>query len=514
MIKKELETQLSQALKELGFDNIDLKLERPKNPDHGDYASNVSFQLAKTLKKAPPLIAEDLKSKLKDNKISEIVDFNPVSGFLNITLKPNYLLERLQTIETVPDFKTSNQKILLEYVSANPTGPLHIGHGRWAVLGSAIASILKYSQHTVLTEFYINDAGSQVNHFKDSVKAAQEGNPIPEDGYHGAYILDLAKSDVDPLKKMISLQKSTLASIGVEFDTWFFESLLHNDGKVALIIDWLSKKELSYTKDDALWFKSTDYGDDKDRVLIKSDGQYTYFLVDIAYHFDKISRADLLVNIWGADHHGYVPRVRAAVMSFLDEERDISEAFKVIIGQLVSLVKEGKPVKMSKRTGEMISLDEVVEDIGCDATRFFLLNKSADTHIEFDLDLAKKSSQENPVYYIQYAHARIASLLKKSELKVVPCPEYLELNNYERDLSLLLIQLYDKVLESAVKFSPHILAQYLFDVAKAFHLFYHNCQILNAEEPDKSKRLFLLSKTQFVLKEVLSILGITAPDSM
>jgi arginyl-tRNA synthetase len=514
MLKKELESLLTNSLKELGFEIPDLILEYPKNSEHGDYASNVSFQLARQLKKAPPLIAQDIKEKLSTDDISNDLDFNPVSGFLNISLNPSFLMKSLSILEEDPHFSVDSSKIILEFVSSNPTGPLHIGHGRWAVMGHAIYSILNYTSHSIATEFYINDAGNQIDLFRRSVQALRDDVAIPEDGYHGNYVKTLAESDEDPLEKTLSLQKETLSRLGVEFDVWFSELTLHNEGKVTAMIEWLNTKNLSYSKDDALWFKSTDFGDDKDRVLIKSDGKYTYFLVDIAYHFEKIKRADKLVNIWGADHHGYVPRVRAAVSSFLEDGKDINNAFKVIIGQLVSLLRDGQPVKMSKRTGEMITLDEVIDDIGVDATRFFLLEKSADTHIEFDLDLAKKASQENPVYYIQYAHARISSVLRKSESNTVSIPATFEFNKYERELAVVLIQLNDRVWESAVKYAPHILVQYCLDVAKKFHLFYHHCPVLNASESEKQLRLFLLHKTQFVLRKLLTILGISAPDSM
>ena len=398
MIKRLLETELKSAFDACGLLGTQhIFLELPKQRDHGDFSTNVCFRLAKELRQAPLKIAESYAETLNNYKgLNSRITFSCLNGFLNLKLSDSYVWDlAFSELRQFSDFPAPKDPILLEYVSANPTGPLHIGHGRWAVLGSAIGSLLTATGHTVSHEFYINDAGNQVNKLLDSVKAAKEGTPIPEDGYHGSYIHDLAKSDQDPLEANIEAQRAVLNEIGVHFDTWFSEKSLHDSGKVESGLTFLKEHGFTFEEGGALWFASSRFGDDKDRVLVKADGAYTYFAVDVAYHFDKVQRGySRLINLFGADHHGYVARIKAAVNAICESHFD-DNTFRVVIGQLVNLVRDGEPVRMSKRTGNMVSLDEVVQEIGSDATRFFLIQKSADTHIEFDLELAKKQNAEN-----------------------------------------------------------------------------------------------------------------------
>ncbi len=511
---------LKQAL-EAAFDDLDLPgksliaIELPKNKAHGDFAMNIGFRLAPELKDPPPKISADICHSLNSvDAFKNRIVFSPAAGFVNIKFSDSFIWELAQkpVSSDLAEFPSSDDKILLEYVSANPTGPLHIGHGRWAVLGSAIARLLKETNHHIDTEFYINDAGNQIKVFYDSVSALKVGESIPENGYHGSYVKDLAVLDTDPLDENIRQQKQALDRISVSFDAWFSEKTLHASGEVVTAIEVLKKKGFVFEESGAIWFRSTDFGDDKDRVLIKADGAYTYFAVDVAYHFTKIQRGyTRLINIFGADHHGYVARIRAAVLA-LAIDFDKSD-FNFVIGQLVSLMRDGENVRMSKRTGDMISLEEVIDEIGSDAVRFFLIQKGADSHVEFDLDLAKKQSSDNPVFYIQYAHARLCSILRKVEGEA-PKMGTIHLEKAERELLLSLLSVRDVVWESAKSLSPHRLAQYLMGLARSFHHFYESCPILKSEGPVLAQRLQIVIVSKEVLSYGLSLLGISAPESM
>lgn len=493
-----------------------LSLEIPKQPDHGDFALTLAFKLAATLKQSPKIIAEQLSDVInQDSGLQSLVVAEPLNGFVNLKLVSEALWQHFLELQSVQiDYDPPKDKILFEYVSANPTGPLHIGHGRWAVIGSAIATLLRETQHDVKTEFYINDAGSQITKFYASVNAVKEGKPIPEDGYHGAYIKDLATLASDPLLANIEDQRQILDRLGVHFDTWFSEKSLHDSGDVERAITFLKENNLAYVSDSALWFKSEQFGDEKDRVLVKADGAYTYFAVDVAYHFYKLDRGfNRLINMFGADHHGYVARIKASVKAMLGQCYQ-ANSFEIVIGQLVSLLRGGEPVRMSKRTGDMISLEEVVDEIGVDATRFFLVHKSADSHVEFDLDVAKAQSSDNPVFYVQYAHARMSTLLVKANQSISYSQLTSELHAAERELLVKCLTFHDVVLESAHKLSPHMLAQYAYDLAKLFHAFYEHCPILKAEASLLQQRLVIVERTRYVLKQALHLLGISAPDSM
>ncbi len=514
MIKLDLQGRLSAQLAQLGYQfPKDILLELPKHDSHGDYATNCAFMLTKVLKRSPQSIALEICEKLESQELSEAIRFEPLNGFINLTLSDTLLWNQFSALfSKKPSFSVSKTPILLEYVSANPTGPLHIGHGRWAVLGSVLNALLNYTDHVVSSEFYINDAGNQVRLFYDSVNALKEGRSIPDEGYHGHYVQELAQLDEDPLQENLKTQRASLKRIGVQFDNWFSEKLLHDDDEVAQAIQDLTIKGYTFEEEGALWFKSTEFGDTKDRVLIKKDGQYTYFAVDIAYHRNKLKREyGRLINIWGADHHGYVPRVKAAIKALTTPD---NEVLNVMIGQMVNLLRDGEPVKMSKRTGELISLDEVVDEIGVDATRYFLIQKSPDSHIDFDLDVAKKKNNENPVYYIQYAHARICRILEKAGDF---SSETLSVNKFrltERRLIFHCLQCYDTIRESAQLLMPHKLTQYAWELARLFHHFYEDCPILKASDTEKKKRLIMVSQTRECLRLCLGILGISAPTKM
>ncbi|MSR88041.1 MAG: arginine--tRNA ligase [Candidatus Margulisbacteria bacterium] len=513
MIKKTLEKKLQKIWAECGFPFPTISLELPKNTLYGDYATNIAFSLTKDWRMSPQHAAEKLCDAISTHpEFANSVVFNVQNGFINLRLSDAFLWEQKNQATAFPETTDST---LLEYVSANPTGPLHIGHGRWAVLGSTLFNLLSYVGMPVKSEFYINDAGNQIVKFYNSVDAARKKEPIPEDGYHGAYIHDLAASAKDPLQANLDHHKETLFKLGITFDIWFSEKTLHDSGEVVSTIEQLKKAGMTYEKEGALWFSTVQFGDDKDRVLIKADGALTYFAVDIAYHQEKIKRGfSRLINIWGADHHGYVNRVRAGVAA-LCGKHFLSEAhFHFIIGQLVSLMRGGEPVRMSKRTGDMITLDEVIDEIGSDATRFFLVNKGPDTHIEFDLELAKTKSAENPVYYIQYAHARLSGILKKITQKTDAPLANWELNPTERQLLLHCVQMPDVLWEAAQHLVPHRVAHYAFQMARYIHLFYETCPIAQADPKDQEKRLLILVTAQKTLAEALTILGISAPTEM
>lgn len=516
MLKKTLETQFKQAFQDSAVEiQADIFLEDPRHSEHGDYACNVCFKLAKTLKKSPKLIAEDFAEMLNKSALQEWGTVSALNGFLNIKLHDIVLRKTIKE-NANPTFPSDTHRYLIEYVSANPTGPLHIGHGRWAVLGSTIVNMLKFVGKTVSSEFYVNDAGNQIKLFRDSVNAIKGGKDVPDNGYHGHYIHELVQSDTDPLNEMLSQQRAVLTKVGATFDTWFSEKSLHESGELEETLNALKKNGYIYQHEGATWFKSTAFNDDKDRVLIKADGNYAYFAADIAYHKNKIDRNfDRLINIFGADHHGYVERIKASVAALLKSNYKDNQSIQILIGQLVNLFRNGNPVRMSKRSGEMITLDEVVDEIGVDATRFFLIQKSADTHVDFDLELAKKTSAENPIYYIQYAHARICSLLKKCDVPssnstTSPLP----LETAERQLLGHLNRFPDEIYQAAQLLLPHKLANYTYDVARHFHTFYEQCPILKATAEQQESRIQLLIDTKRTFQTCLSILGISAPTSM
>ena len=493
----------------------EFSVEVPSNPEHGDYATNAAFLMAKANKQNPVELAFALCAKLKTTEI----DAYAVGPFINFRLTDYFLSAKVMNMGD--DYGKSdfgqNSKILLEYVSANPTGPLHIGHGRWAVLGDVLKRILLFSGFNAYSEFYINDAGNQVESLRRSVQAARNNETIPDDGYHGHYVLDLAEYNADPVEILLADQQRVCSLLRVSFDSWFREKLLHSSGAVTKAREYLD----TYEKDGAVWLKTMVHGDDKDRVLIKATGETTYFAADIAYHHDKLERGfKTLINIWGADHHGYVVRMQGALKTELEKH---NAKLKIIIGQLVNLFRSGEAVRMSKRTGDMICLEDVIEEIGVDATRYFLIRYSADTAIDFDLDLAKKESQDNPVYYVQYAHARICSIIRNAQEAGVVIEQALsglisadlKESQFERKLAKKLLEFPDEVLDSAINYQPHRIALYAEELASVFHAFYHNCRVISEDSQLTKQRLVFVQKTKLVLEIILvKLLGITAPEKM
>ncbi|MFH1347285.1 MAG: arginine--tRNA ligase [Candidatus Margulisiibacteriota bacterium] len=517
MAKTRIESLLGEALSELGIrEKLDFRVEIPPRKELGDYASNIAILSARKISKNPIKLAEQIAKKVKELdkvKIFTRVEFAK-PGFVNFFLTDDYLQQSvLEILKKDHDWgkreKENGDRVLLEFVSANPTGPLHVGHGRWAVIGDAIARLLKAAGCKVEKEFYINNVGAQVEKFEASVKARREGKEIPEGGYGGSYIAEVMGGTRDEMVNFIvEQQRKTLKDLRVEFDRWFSESELYKQDKIRWAIEKLHDIGVTFEEDGAIWFKSQALGDDKNRVLMREDGRPTYFAADIAYHLNKFERGyDHLIDIWGTDHHGYVGRLKAA-MKVLNQP---VENFEIIIGQLVTLYRGNEAVRMSKRTGEMITLQEVIDEIGADATRFFFSATDVNSHLDFDLELAKKKSHENPVYYVQYAHARICSILKKSEVQRPMSNVDLSLlvHPAERDLMFKLQTWPDVIVNAARLRHPHSITEYGKELATVFHSFYEKCRVLGSPA-----RLALVNASRITLRNVLELLGISAPERM
>jgi len=510
-VKIEIQKVLLDALKTIGSKTKYIAIDYPDNSDFGSFASPIALNLAKELKQSPKVIAEEIYQKIKDNEMFESIEIAGL-GYLNFFLSDEYLQSKLMLILTSPSYGANRslfkQHILLEYISANPTGPLHIGHGRWAAVGDSLARILSFSGASIFREFYVNDAGVQIAHLNNTINAVLNNKPIPEDGYQGFYIKELAeesqKTGIAPEILMQESQKRTLKKFNTEFDRWFSEKTLHKDNIMEDTFKELEQKKAIYIKDGATWFCSTEYSnDDKDRVIIKSDRSFTYFASDIAYHRNKIQRGfPILINILGFDHHGYVERISAAV-------KVLGGNLTVLLGQMVNLFRNGQLVRMSKRTGEMITLDEVIEEIGTDATRYLLLRRSMNSEVDFDLDIAKLKGDKNPVYYVQYAHARIAAILRNTKSQ----QNFQKFSHKEEKLLLLeLIKFEDLILEIGHTYDIHKLPMYLEKLAGVFHKFYKNCRII--DDPNEQSRLALSVATKKILAQGLELLGISAPEKM
>jgi arginyl-tRNA synthetase len=598
---KSIESGELGALKELEPKILDgIIIEKARKPEFGDFACNISF-LARDARMAPPKIAEIIVKNINSEDNNQF-QASVVGGFINLSLSYSYINTIIsEVLDKKQDYGKSNQgnklKVLLEYVSANPTGPLHIGHGRWAALGSSIENILKFLNYDVETEFYINDAGVQINNLgyslflrvlqqiDDSVyfPPDKETDPRAANFYPGDYLIEQARQYVsenpgkaelfkktaeivDDLyvpaaetiqelsaygKKLnIEIQKELLTKFKTTFNTWFYESSLHKSGSVSTIIDYLREKDALYDKDGAVWFASSRFLDDQDRVIKKSDGSLTYLTADIAYHKDKLDRGyQHLINIWGADHHGYVARMKSSIQA-LGYPPDTLE---VIIGQMVNLIIGGEQVRMGKRK-KMLTLGDLVEEVGVDATRFWMVSRSTDSTLDFDVDLAKSASDENPVYYVQYAHARCSSIIRTATterldhennqtLPPIYNPEELDiiLNNVQnkpeildylwqnidekqisatKNLILHIESFKDTVIKAGRDRSPHYIARYLIDLASCFHSFYSECRVLNlSQTANLSKdlqeaRLSLIYATRILLYNGLKLLEVNAPESM
>jgi arginyl-tRNA synthetase len=490
-----------------------ITISRPPKEEMGNVSTSISFVLAKKLKKSPLDIAEKLLAPLKTHK--DIKDASYTQGFINFFFKDSFFFKILLSINqdvNAFSFPSKNIHINLEFVSANPTGPLHIGHGRWAALGDSIARLLTRAGYTVQREFYVNDAGVQIQKLEESVQALRENKPIPEGGYQGEYLKDALDSSLAPDQFFLQQQKELLEAIGVHMDYFYSEKSLSENNEVNKTIAMLKDKNFTYEKDGALWFASSKLGDDKDRPIIKSDGTYTYFAPDIAYHYTKIKRgADWIIDILGADHHGYIKRISAAVEALSDKK----VKFNVILGQLVNLYKNGVPVRMSKRKGNVITLQEVVDEIGVNAIRYMLVSKRYNQTIDFDLELVKKTTKDNPLFYIQYAYARINSILQKIDLKTKSALtlEFIELENPERNLVQKILDYKQDLLDAIESTEPQKITTYLFELASLFHKFYEKLRVI---ENDKIiwHRVEIIEACKRIIKDGLSLLGITIQEKM
>ena len=565
MMKKDFFAQLthgaiSEAIKEeklgqLKENNFKPICEIPKNTEFGDFAINVS-SLAREAKIAPPLIAQNIASFIKPEGFS----VNTVAGFINFKLEKELLSEITKEIlDKKEDFARSNigngEKVNLEYVSANPTGPFHIGHGRWAALGSALANVMNYCGYNVYQEFYINDAGNQINKLARSLELRvkeQKGEKVEweEDLYPGEYLIDCAKRYIESGEKesyadfakadMLRQQKELLEKFRTHFDCFFSELSLYKANEVEKCVKELDEKGKLYKKDDAIWFKSSDYTDSQDRVLKKADGTNTYLTADIAYHKNKLERGfDRLINIWGADHHGYIARIKASI----DALGYNSDCLEVLLGQLVNIIQDGEQMRMGKRK-KMVTLDELVEEVGVDATRFWMLMRSIDTTIDFDIDLAKSASDKNPVFYVQYAHARACSILRKAveprfdtenKTELAPLFEACELDNLHQKVNseilfdegmdknsieatrslILKLEESKAIIEAAARLrAPYLLCKYAQDLATAFHHFYNFSRVLSDDKEISKNRLAIVQCFKIILGKTLDLLGVSAPEKM
>jgi arginyl-tRNA synthetase len=522
-------------------------LERPRLPEHGDWATNVALALARAAKAPPRTVAEAMVAHLE---LPEWVAGVEVAGpgFVNVRLDQRWfagLVRRVQTEGT--SFGTvdigGGERVNVEFISANPTGPLHVGNARLAPAGDALANLLAATGHKVEREYYFNDAGNQIDLLGASVEAAYLallGRPAepPSDGYKGAYVADLARElqaeqgetlgDLDPeqrraritewsFRRMLAAIKQTLGRLGVEFDVWFSERTLHETGAIAETVTDLRKRGVVEDRDGAVWLRTTLFGDDKDRPLIRSNGAPTYFGADAAYYRDKRRRGfDRLIFLWGADHHGYVPRMRAVVRAFGDPD----EAAEFLISQMVRLVRGGEPAKMSKRAGDIVTVDDLIDEVGKDAARYTMLRFSVDTPMEFDIEAVTRQSMDNPVFYVQYAFARSSSVIRQGDetgFKAVPVEQAdLSLLDHPMEAALLrrLAAFEELVMVAATQRAPHRLTRYAEELAGAFHRFYAECRVLTDDHALSSARWWLLLATRQVLANTLALIGVDAPERM
>ena len=570
-IREQLEHVVDQAIEAACADGslaLDPRpaaaLERPRDEANGDWASTVAMRCAKQAHRNPRDIAQAIVDHLPENGMVQSVEVAG-PGFINIRLTPATFQGVVAQARAERDGfgtgapKTEAGRINLEYVSANPTGPMHVGHGRWAALGDAMARVMRHAGYDVSEEFYINDHGVQMDVFGNSVSVRYQqllgrDVPMPEKCYGGSYVADIAQGIIDrdggkwldvpddertaafreiAYKQMLGLMQDTLAGFGVHFDRWFSERTLYEpdeQGETAVTraLHAMDEKGYLFQKDGATWFRSTAFGDDKDRVLIKENGEMTYFMSDMAYHHDKLMRGfDHLIDIWGADHHGYVKRCEAML-----EAWGHPGALEVVLGQLVNLFRDGEAVRMSKRTGEMVTFAELIDEVGVDATRFLMLSRSSDQPIDFDIEVAKKKDATNPVYYVQYAHARICSLLRRAaaavrddadglsadELAAAVVPADVDLSPLDAPAELALMRKmadFQEVVELAARDrAPFRLTHYAQDLAALFHQFYTECRVMGVEPNVQSARLALADAARIVLALTLGLLGVSAPEKM
>lgn len=527
-------------------DYPDVALEVPPQKEFGDFASNIAMQSARVAHKAPKLIAQAIVDEM-DYPWLERAEIAG-AGFINFFLKNDVIYDTLKQILAAGDAYgkaplREDDSVQVEYVSANPTGPLHVGHGRGAAYGSTLVNLLRAAGYNVQAEYYINDAGNQMNNLAASVNARYLellGRPseIPENGYHGHDIIETAQAIIDQdgdkyldmpeaerltlfkdrayVEKLKALKRD-LEHFNVSYDNWFSERTLHPDA-IKAACDVLQGRGKIYEKDGALWLKSTDYGDDKDRVVIRDNGVPTYLAADIAYHKNKYDRGfKTMINIWGADHHGYVARVKAAMAALGYDTAQL----EVLLLQMVSLFRDGQQVKMSKRTGQAITLNELIEEVGTDAARYFFIMRSLDTQLDFDLDLAKSHSNENPVYYIQYAHARIYSIYRQAKEAGADLDSNWSdvkwdtlTNDYELELIKKMAAFPEEIQNAARERAPHRIAHFVHELASLFHAFYNHCRIIQEDKDLEKARLALVTAVRITIANSLAILGVSAPEKM
>lgn len=524
----------------------EIKIEIPKDKSNGDYSTNIAMVLTKIAKRNPREIAQAIVDNLDTTKakVEKVAIAGP--GFINFYLDNSYLTaiisEAMDKGDKFGHTEEANGKsILVEYVSANPTGDLHIGHARNAAVGDTLSNILEAAGYQVTREYYINDAGNQITNLARSIEAryfealGDDSFEMPEGGYHGKDIINIGKDLADKQPELKDLSEDerikTFRQLGVDyemeklrtdlsdfnthFDSWFSETSLYEKGEIKKVLDKMTNLGYTYEQDGATWLRTTDFKDDKDRVLIKKDGNYTYFLPDIAYHFDKIERGnDVLINLFGADHHGYINRLKASLETFGVEK----DRLEIQIMQMVRLMQDGQEVKMSKRTGNAITLREIMDEVGVDAARYFLTMRSPDTHFDFDMELAKQESQDNPVYYAQYAHARICSILKQAEERgIKPSKEadYSYITNAKAIDLLKKIAEFETMIESsAVQRAPHRITNYIQELASHFHKFYNAEKVLTDDVEKTTALIALINAVKITMHNALDLVGVNAPESM
>ena len=552
MIRQRLVKLLAQAVskaQELGklppVALPEITIEHPQNPEYGDYASSLPMKLARATGVNPLTIANEIVGFMVPTPEIDKITVAP-PGFINFTLKSDWLTRQVDSIVEASDSYGNidlgrGSRVQIEFVSVNPTGPLHVGHGRGAILGSTLANVLAAAGYKVEKEYYINDAGSQIDAFYRSLYARYQqclgiDAEMPSDGYLGSYMVDLAKEIIAEegdkflslpereaiaqlghigLVKIIEQIKSDLERLGVSFDVWFSETSLYDNGQYQRAMSLLRQGGYIGEKEGATWFVSTALGEDKDNVVVRSDSSPTYFASDIAYHYNKFleRKFDTVINIWGADHQGHISRMKAVVAAL----GIAPERLKVIISQMVTLCRGGELVRVSKRSGDIITLHEVVDEVGVDACRFFFASRTADSQMDFDLELAKKQSADNPVYYVQYAHARIASILRLAEQKGINYTDGdVSLLTTEPELALIrkMLLLPEMVEVVAQTLEPHHLAYYATDLATVFHSFYKQCRVISRNDVSTKARLKLVAAAKIVLSKTLHLMGMTAPERM
>lgn len=542
----EIKNSIEQAQLIDASEMPEVKIETPKDNKNGDYASNIAMVLTKLAKRNPREIAQAIVDNLDTTKahVKEVDIAGP--GFINFYLDNSYLTEVIpEAINKGDDFghlaPNSKERVLVEYVSANPTGDLHIGHARNAAVGDTLCNLLEAAGYDVTREYYINDAGNQITNLARSIEAryfealGDTNHEMPADGYHGKDIINIGKDLAEKQPELKDLPedervktfrqlgvsyemeklRKDLADFNINYDSWFSETSLYEQNEITEVLNKMADLGYTYEKDGATWLRTTDFKDDKDRVLIKQDGTYTYFLPDIAYHFDKIQRGnDILIDLFGADHHGYINRLKASMETFgVDSDR-----LEIQIMQIVRLMQDGQEVKMSKRTGNAITLREIMDEVGVDAARYFLTMRSSDTHFDFDMELAKQESQDNPVYYAQYAHARICSILKQAADRGIKPTVDADFSLITNDKAIELLKKvadFEPTIESAANHrAPHRITNYIQDLASHFHKFYNDEKVLTDDEAKTTALVALIEAVKITLHNALNLVGVHAPESM